>query len=63
MPVAHDITNLVKGLGLGRHPDRVADNSCNKCCPALPVENSENIPKLACLLLKKGYYPRIIRLN
>jgi len=63
MPAAHDITNLVKELGLKRHPDRIADNFCNKCYFTFSVENYGNILKLAWLLLKKGYYPRMIRLN
>jgi len=54
---------LVKELGLEGHPDRITDSSCDKCCLAFPVENYENILELAWLLLKKGYHPRMIRLN
>jgi len=63
MPAVHDITDLVKELGLRRHPDRVADNFCNKCYLTFSAKNYENILKLACLLLKKGYHPKIIRLH
>jgi len=63
MPAAHDTTNLVKELGLRRHPDRIADNFWNKCCLTFSVDNYENILELAWLLLKKGYYPRMIWLD
>jgi len=63
MPAAHDITSLVKEIGLRRHPDTIADIFCNKCYPTFSVENYENILELAWLLLKKGYYPRMIGLD
>jgi hypothetical protein len=63
MPTAHDITSLVKELGLRRHPDRIADNLCNRCYLTFSAKNYENILKLAWLLLKKGYHSKIIRLH
>jgi len=42
---------------------RLLINSFDQCYLTFSVKNSENILKLAWLLLKKGYYPIIIRLN
>ncbi len=39
MPVAHDITNLVKELGLKRHPDRIADNAISEDTLAIHIWN------------------------
>ena len=58
--MAHDITNLVKELGLRRHPDRIADNAISEDTLAIHIWN-HLIEKLKRNALPAGSFISILR--